>query len=131
MALALGGAFGATIFAMYPVILAHANDHAPREKALQTSSGLLLLYGTGSMLGPMIAGLAMTEAGPYALFTVTACAHSILIGFTILRIARRAPVEQRLKRWFVPTGNIRHATPQTLAMREDSIAAHESEIDAA
>ena len=36
------------------------------------SGGLLLLYGAGTMFGPLAAGAAMTALGPEALFLVTA-----------------------------------------------------------
>jgi hypothetical protein len=51
------GLFGAAIFAMYPVIVAHANDHAPPGTSIQVSGGLLMVYGLGSIIGPLVAGI--------------------------------------------------------------------------
>ncbi|MCR9126001.1 MAG: MFS transporter [Rhodobacteraceae bacterium] len=51
MNLALSALLGASIYAMYPVIIAHANDHAPENSAIQTSGGLLMIFGFGSILG--------------------------------------------------------------------------------
>jgi MFS family permease len=59
--LVLVGIFGAAIFAMYPVILAHANDHAPPGTSIQVSGGLLMVYGLGSIIGPLVAGLTMMD----------------------------------------------------------------------
>jgi MFS family permease len=71
MNLVLVGIFGAAIFAMYPVIVAHANDHAPPGTSIQVSGGLLMVYGLGSIIGPLVAGLPMMELGPRGLFTTT------------------------------------------------------------
>ena len=61
--LTLVAIFGASIFGMYPVIVAHANDHAAPNTSLQTSGGLLLLFGLGSIAGPLLAGGLMTGDG--------------------------------------------------------------------
>ncbi|MGR3583648.1 MAG: MFS transporter, partial [Pseudooceanicola nanhaiensis] len=58
--LVLVGLFGAGIFSMYPIIVAHANDHAPPGTAIQVSGGLLMVFGLGSILGPLMAGVAMS-----------------------------------------------------------------------
>lgn len=55
-ALCLAALFGATVFAMYPVIVAHANDHAEPGTYIQVSGGLLLVFGMGSIIGPAAAG---------------------------------------------------------------------------
>jgi MFS family permease len=66
---------------MYPVIVAHANDHAPDNYFLRTSGGLLLLFGVGSIGGPLLAGVIMSATGPSGLFMTTALAHLGLIGY--------------------------------------------------
>lgn len=64
----LAALFGATVFAVYPLIVAHANDHAEPGTFSQVSGGLLLVFGTGSIVGPTIAGFAMTSFGAPYLF---------------------------------------------------------------
>lgn len=53
--ISLVAAFGGMIYSMYPVIVAHANDHSPPGEFLKTSGGLLLLFGVGSIVGPLLA----------------------------------------------------------------------------
>ena len=55
--------FGTAVFAMYPVIVAHANDHAEPGTFIQVSGGLLLVYGVGSIIGPTAAGFAIMTLG--------------------------------------------------------------------
>jgi MFS family permease len=116
MNLVLVGLFGAAIFAMYPVIVAHANDHAPPGTSIQVSGGLLMVYGLGSIIGPLVAGLAMAELGPRGLFVTTIAAHVLMIAFTIWRISIRAPVAEADKTAFQITLPARAATPETAAL---------------
>ena len=51
------GFFGAGVFGMYPLIVAHANDHAPQGTFIQVSGGLLLVFGLGSIIGPLVSGV--------------------------------------------------------------------------
>jgi MFS family permease len=116
MNLILVSVFGAAIFAMYPVIVAHANDHAPPGTSIQVSGGLLMVFGVGSILGPLVAGVAMSGIGAQGLFVTTIAAHVLMIGFTILRIARRAPVESQDKASFQVSPPARAVTPETAAL---------------
>ncbi|MFC3616684.1 MFS transporter [Lutimaribacter marinistellae] len=114
--LALSAAFGGAIYAMYPIIIAHANDHAPEGTAIQVSGGLLMVFGIGSIAGPAFAGFAMTGLGEWGLFLTSAGAHVLLILFAIVRIAARAPVEAEDKASFVPAPSARALTPETVAL---------------
>lgn len=123
--IAMSALFGAAIFAMYPVIIAHASDHAADGAFIQTSGGLLMLYGFGGIAGPLLAGAAMSQMGGTGLFMVTAAAHLVLIGFVAVRILLRAPVAEADKGDFVPSAGGRASTPETavLAVGEDEAAA--------
>lgn len=118
MNLGLAALFGAAIYAMYPVIVAHANDHAPAGTSIQVSGGLLMVFGLGSILGPLVAGLAMSEAGPRGLFLTTVLAHVAMIGFTLLRMRRRPAVAEHVKGGFKVAVPTRPATPETAALAE-------------
>ncbi|WP_102106957.1 MFS transporter [Oceaniglobus roseus] len=111
--LAFVAVFGASIYAMYPVIVAHANDHAPPGTYIQVSGGLLMVFGLGSIIGPLVAGWGMTGSDPRALFLTTVAAHVLMALFTLLRLARRAPVAAEDKGAFVFQPMARPATPQT------------------
>jgi len=114
--LLLAGVFGAAIYAMYPVIVAHANDHAPPGTGIQVSGGLLMIFGLGSIIGPLVAGVAMSGLGPRGLFMTTAAAHLLLIAFTLWRMTLHPAVPQEEKAAFQLTLPARVATPETAAL---------------
>ncbi|MCB5203891.1 MFS transporter [Neorhizobium sp. T786] len=84
--------YGAAANALYPIAVAHANDHASSEDFVKVSGGLLLLFGIGTIIGPTLGGPVMTWLGPHALFSVTALAHILVTAYAIFRSRRRAPV---------------------------------------
>lgn len=108
--------FGACIYSMYPVIVAHANDHAPPNYFLRTSGGLLLLFGVGSIAGPLVAGVTMSAIGPSGLFVAIGLSHLGLIGYALWRIRQRAAPTQAEKTDFVPAQPARMSTPETVVL---------------
>ncbi len=122
MNLLLAAILGGSIFALYPVIVAHANDHAAPGTSIQISGGLLLTYGIGGVVGPLIAGALMGAVGPLALYTVTAGSHVLIIGYTLWRIARRDPVKEADKGDFQASTGARISTPQTAVLAQEETA---------
>ncbi|MGD9783357.1 MAG: MFS transporter [Hyphomicrobiaceae bacterium] len=114
--LAFAGVLGAAIFSMYPVILAHANDHAPGDNHIAISGGLLAVFGVGAMVGPLLAGLVMQSVGGHGLFAMTAAAHAVLITHLLWRMTRRVAVPPEEKAVFVATPPARTMTPQTAVL---------------
>lgn len=125
VALALSALFGATVFAMYPVIVAHANDHAEPGAFIQVSGGLLLVFGIGSIIGPTVAGFAMTSFGAATLFAVTGGAHVLLLLFALLRLRIAPAVASADKVAFQARPPARASTPETAAFSAD-----QAELDA-
>ena len=116
--LAMSAVFGASVFAMYPVIVAHASDHAAPGTFIQVSGGLLLVFGIGSIIGPTIAGFAMTSFGNSSLFAITGTAHLLLVGFAAFRLRTSAAVAQEDKVAFQATPLPRSSTPETAVLAE-------------
>lgn len=123
--LTLAALFGATVFSMYPVIVAHANDHAEPGTYIQVSGGLLLVFGIGSIVGPTVAGFAMTSFGAVSLFGVTGIAHISLIAFAIWRLRHAPAVANENKVSFKANPMARSSTPETAAFGAD-----QAELDA-
>ena len=61
LVLTLVGCYGALTYPIYGLAVAHANDYADASDFVAVSGGLLLLYGAGTMFGPLAAGAAMTR----------------------------------------------------------------------
>jgi hypothetical protein len=80
------------------------------------SGGLLMIFGIGSIVGPLAAGAAMSSVGPTGLFMTTAAAHVLLILQAIYRITRRPSVPREEKVDFVPVPGVRTTTPETILL---------------
>ena len=59
---------------------------------VKVSGGLLMLFGLGTVVGPILAAGAMNRLGPEGMFIVTAGAHLTIIIYAIQRTYRRASV---------------------------------------
>ena len=112
--IAMTASYGAFAYTLYSLAVAHANDHAKPEDFVKVSGGLLLLYGFGTMVGPMLGAALMDYMRPEALFLATAAAHFALAGYTALRIKRRAPVPIEDREAFKTQPADRSATPESL-----------------
>ncbi len=113
--LVLAALVGAAIYSMYPIIVAHANDNAT-ESSIQISGGLLMVFGLGSIVGPLAAGYVMWGASATGLFMVTATAHVLLVAQAVYRIGRRRALPTEVKGDFQILVNARAATPEGIAL---------------
>ncbi|MEQ9487624.1 MAG: MFS transporter [Alphaproteobacteria bacterium] len=102
--LALAVLHGAFMLPLYPLSLAHTNDHAPNDELVEVSGGLLLLYAIGAITGPWAVGFAMEKQGDgSALFLVMAGVLIALVCFIVIRaFLRSAPTDRSLRSLFVP-----------------------------
>jgi MFS family permease len=104
----LGACWGAVAFPVYAVSVAHTNDHAKAGEYVMISSGLLLMYGIGAIVGP---------------FLYTALIHLLLICYIAMRFVRRKPAPEEEHRKFVDA----LATTQTASqVYEDEISNDEA-----
>jgi MFS family permease len=112
LVIAMTACYGALAYTLYSIAVAHANDHARPEEFVKVSGGLLLLYGFGTMVGPVIGATLMGMLRPESLFLATALAHLLLAAYTVLRINRRAPVPREAKDAFKTLPSDRVLTPE-------------------
>ncbi|MBX3579053.1 MAG: MFS transporter [Rhizobiaceae bacterium] len=116
LVIAMTAAYGAMAYTLYSVAVAHANDHASAEEFVKVSGGLLLLYGFGTMAGPVLGAALMARLTPESLFLATALAHFLLAAYALLRIRRRAPVPLSAREAFTTLPSERAATPEALKL---------------
>ncbi|TKT75421.1 MFS transporter [Aquamicrobium sp. LC103] len=114
--LALTAGYGALAYTLYSLAVAHANDHASAEEFVKVSGGLLLLYGFGTMIGPIIGATLMERMRPESLFLATAIAHFLLAGYTMLRVRTRAPIPIEEREAFKTLPAERAVTPQAVLL---------------
>ncbi len=78
--LVISCAFGILQFPLYPVGVAFANDNIEPERRVGLSAIVLMIYGLGACLGPLIAGALMRGIGTQTFFMfVSACAAVLVL----------------------------------------------------
>jgi MFS family permease len=87
--IALAAAVGASALVLYPLASSHAQDLGGRENSVEVSSGLLLAYTIGAIIGPTVAAWMMTWIGPQALFIHNGAIHVLFVVFIIWRLWQR------------------------------------------
>jgi MFS family permease len=121
--MAFGALFGGLSFALYPLCVAHTNDHLTSDQRIAASGGLVLLYSLGAAIGPSMAAIAMTFLGTSGLFLfVAVCAGTALV-FGLWRQARSEPVPPHLQETYVV---LPRTTPLSIEMSATPDAADES-----
>lgn len=74
---------------LYAIAVAHAFDHAAPEDFVETSSGMLLSFGIGSIIGPLVASLIMGQIGPSGLYVMIAAVSLTMAAFVLTRVFTR------------------------------------------
>jgi MFS family permease len=97
----LAALYGVCAFPVYPLCVAHANDLVHRKRAVEVSSGLLMTFSIGAVLGPFLASLAMRSGGHGALFLHTAWAHVLIAVVTAVRMQQRPGLPKTRNEEFV------------------------------
>lgn len=85
-------ALGGVLFAIYPVALTQASDRLVPSQFASATAVLLILYGIGSVGGPLVTSLLMEGVGGVGLFVLLAVAMGSLAAFGAYCSMVRAPV---------------------------------------
>jgi MFS family permease len=113
---ALAGLHGAFMVPLYALLLAHANDYAPNERLVEVSSGLLLVYAAGAVIGPLAVAPVMEVFGIGGLFLAMAVVLGLLALLIAVRMATR-PVTAIVERSeFMP---VPKTTPSVYTLEVD------------
>ncbi len=86
IAIAIYGGFSYTL---YPLSSSQVNDLADPNQLVQVASGLLIAYGIGASIGPILTANSMATFGQIGFFSFLILINSVLILFTIIRIFQR------------------------------------------
>lgn len=106
--------FGAVLFPIYSLVVAHANDYAQPSEFVEISSGLLVINGIGAMIGPVVAGFLINAMGSNGFFTTMAVCYAAFGGFAAWRMTRREAVDLDEMTDFTFLHGTRSPTPETL-----------------
>lgn len=63
---------GGLIFPVYAISAAHTNDAVTPQNRVSAAAGLVLLFGVGSIFGPLLSGFAMSAIGTEGYYVVLA-----------------------------------------------------------
>lgn len=100
--------FGGFSFTLYPICISHACDHLEPKHFVAATGGLLLSYGVGAIIGPLLAPILMKTFGPKGLFIYFSIIGAILSLYAIFKVFKTAPIPKEDK---VPYANIPRTTP--------------------
>jgi MFS family permease len=122
-------AFGFMALPLYSLSIAHTNDFVAPGEFVETSSGLLMTFAAGAVVGPMLASAAMSLAGPSFLFGFIAMVFVLMSFFALYRMRRRSGVAAEAKSDFVAvTGSAPTAYALHPAVEEQERAEVETEV---
>ena len=98
--MAASALFGATAFPLYSLSAAHANDRCPPDQVVELAASLMILYGIGAIVSPLLASEVIEAFGPNAMFAYIGAAHGLLIAFGLWRLASAPSATKRTPyRW--------------------------------
>jgi MFS family permease len=89
MLIALVTAFGVISLPIYSLVVAHANDHLQKDQVLGASAKLVMLYGVGSIVGPILVGALMGRLGHDGFLLYMIAVHAGLAAFAVWRSWRK------------------------------------------
>jgi hypothetical protein len=70
---------GGFLFPLYALAVAQTNDAVAPNVRVAATAGLVLLFGLGSIAGPLAAGWAMTVLGPISFFGLLAAVLTVTV----------------------------------------------------
>lgn len=105
--------FGGCTFTLYPICISHSCDYLESEDIVAATGGLLLSYGIGATLGPLIAPSLISMLGDNGLFLYFAIVSGTFLTFIIWRSTRRSSLPADEQQDFIA---VPHTTPITAEM---------------
>ena len=87
--LGLALVFGGFSQVIYPVTAAHANDYVEEADRVAAAGALLLAYGIGATIGPLLGSVLMDWLGPVGLFVYITVTSAALAGVVAVRMVAR------------------------------------------
>jgi len=107
--------YGGTAFSVYPLCVAHSNDYVEAADFVATASGLLLVYGIGAAIGPLLAGPLIEFVGGFAFLAFLAAMQAGLALFILVRMRMRQAVPPEEQERFVMLGRTSQSVLEMIA----------------
>lgn len=100
----LGVLIGGMIFTIYGLSVAYVNDLIPPKEVVETTTGLLLMYGVGAVFGPFLAGLVMSTFNNAGFMLFMAVVMALVSLYVLRRLPAAEPVPDSEKSDYVLSG---------------------------
>lgn len=123
--------WGGLVFCLYPLAVVQMVDQMHPNEILAGSTGLLLVNGFGSALGPVIAGSLMEQFGPEALAVFFAASLMALAGFIVYRQRHVSDLRQEPHGHFAPMLRTSHSVLELLPDAPEQAAESKAEQETA
>jgi MFS family permease len=97
-----GALYGGAAFALYPLCVAHTNDHLGSKQRVAATGGLVLVYSAGAAAGPLPGAALMDILGARGLFLFIALCAAAVVIFCAYRLWSTPPVPgERQRRYLI------------------------------
>jgi len=127
--LLLSGLFGVLQFTLYPLGAAFANDHVEPERRVGLAAVLIMVYGVGACIGPLLAGALMDLGGPGMFYVfASACALMLVALMRPARVTGEHQVEEAPIH-FVPAPDSLQSSPVAATLDPRADPAHDLYVE--
>ena len=106
--------YGGSLFPLYSLCIAHANDFLTPRQMVAAASGLVMVNGGGAVLGSPLAALSIEYLGIGSFFVVVTLLQAMIAGFALYRMSQRAAVPNEAQGPFVAIPESSSALAATL-----------------
>ena len=121
--LTLVALFGGLCFPMYSVAIAHTNDFLDQRQMVAASGTLVLIGGSGAIMGPITLAASMSIFGPLGFFWGLGAVHTTIGVFALYRMTVRQSLPVEDQGTLVPVAQIASPVAVTLVEETDETEA--------
>ena len=119
--------FGGISFTLYPLSITYTCDHFSEKKVIGITCTLLLIYGIGCIVGPLISPFFMSYFGAPGLFLYMSMLCALFIAICMWRVLHSKPLAEEEQSDYLP---LPRATSIALCLDPKSDYGEEEELDA-
>jgi MFS family permease len=120
--------YGGSLFPLYSLCIAHANDFLTPSQMVAAASGLVMINGAGAVFGSPMAALSLEYFGVTSFFILITIIQLMIAGFALFRMSRRAAVPNLAQGPFVAIPESSSAIAATLNPEAEWIASGDEQV---
>jgi MFS family permease len=121
--------YGGSLFPLYSLFIAHANDFLTPSQMVAAASGLVMISGAGAVLGSPLAALSLEYFGVASFFILVTVIQLLTASFALFRMTRRAAVPNLAQGTFVAIPESSSAIAATLNPEAEWIPGNDEEAE--